>query len=618
MGFSIWRRSLFVLVLLAASLLAAAPAAYAEKRVALVIGNGDYRKVAKLPNPARDASAIERMLRGAGFEAVAVERDLGRDAMRRALRDFSDKVREADIAVVFYAGHGIEVNGANYLIPVDAALERDIDVEDEAVPLDRVSQVLEQAKRLRLVILDACRDNPFVRSMRRTIGTRSIGRGLAKVEVLTTDTLIAFAAKAGSTAADGQGTNSPYTSALVRHLATPGLDVRLAFGRVRDEVLKTTSSRQEPFVYGSLGGAEIALVPAPAGAAPAVPPPVAVDVAAANKQATEEERIKRICDSVYDIQQITDPPVYRACLSAQIAANRHLPPGLSALRRPAPLSADEERTARPKEQFRECAECPVMVVVRAGSYMMGSTPAEITADNEKSGTPKGPDHATDHEGPRHEVTFMRPFAVGRFEVTFEEWDACVTGGGCTHSPHDGHMQGSGRAQTSWGRGRRPVINVSWDDITKQYLPWLSRKTERTYRLLTEAEWEYAARAGTKTRYAFGDSISTSQRGHYLKEGELGPSGVVVGSTVRVGLFGWNAFGLHDTHGNVSEWVQDCYHKSYHGAPSDGSAWTTGDCLFRVVRGDDWRGPAPLTYRSRSRTDERESSRGFRVGRTLER
>src|SRR5262245_43278670 len=250
---------------MAALLLAAAPVraqapAGSGKRVALVIANGAYTRVGKLDNPARDAGAVEKMLRGAGFETVEVMRDLGNIAMRRALRDFSNQARGADIAVVFYAGHGIEVNGNNYLIPVDAGLEHDIDVEDETVPVERVSQVLEQAKRLRLVILDACRDNPFVRSMRRTIGSRSIGRGLAKVEVLTIDTLIAFAAKAGSTAEDGRGSNSPYTTALVKHLATPGLDVRLAFGRVRDEVLHSTKGKQEPVYYGSLGGAEIALV----------------------------------------------------------------------------------------------------------------------------------------------------------------------------------------------------------------------------------------------------------------------------------------------------------------------------------------------------------------------
>ena len=236
--------------------------AHADKRVALVIGNGAYANVGALPNPVRDAEAVEALLRGAGFDVVEMKRDVGAAAMRRALRDFSERVRGADIAVVFYAGHGIEVDGTNYLIPVDAVLERDIDVEDESVPLHRVTQVLEQARRLRLVILDACRDNPFARSMRRTIAGRSIGRGLAKVEIMSADMLIAFAAKAGSTAADGDGQNSPYTTALMRHLTTPGLDLRLALGRVRDDVVRSTGNRQEPFVYGSLGGGEIALVPA--------------------------------------------------------------------------------------------------------------------------------------------------------------------------------------------------------------------------------------------------------------------------------------------------------------------------------------------------------------------
>src|SRR5262245_58247121 len=181
--------------------------------------------------------------------------------MRRTIGDFADAARNADIAVVYYAGHGMEVNGINYLIPVDAKLERDFDVEDEAISLDRVLRVLEPAKRLRLVILDACRDNPFVRSMKRTVTTRAVGRGLAPVEPWSTDTLVAYAAKAGSVASDGTGANSPYTQALLNHLAQPGLDMRIAFGRIRDEVMRITSNRQEPFIYGSLGGTLVSLVP---------------------------------------------------------------------------------------------------------------------------------------------------------------------------------------------------------------------------------------------------------------------------------------------------------------------------------------------------------------------
>src|SRR6266576_5182213 len=182
--------------------------------------------------------------------------------MRRAFRDFSDKARDADVAVVYFAGHGIEVDGANYVIPVDAALERDLDVYDEAFPLDRILATIEPAKQLRLVILDACRLNPFAKTMKRTIGSRAVGRGLARVEPNSPNTLIAFASKADSIASDGDSNNSPFTSALVKHIATPGLDLRKAFGFVRDDVLRSTSNRQEPYVYGSLGGDDVPLVPA--------------------------------------------------------------------------------------------------------------------------------------------------------------------------------------------------------------------------------------------------------------------------------------------------------------------------------------------------------------------
>lgn len=251
-------RSMLVAVL--ASWLLSGPA-LAEKRVALVIGNSAYENVARLSNPANDADAMTSTLKGAGFDVVESRRNLKIGDMRRAFRDFADKSRDADVAVVYYAGHGIEVDGTNYLIPVDAALERDLDVYDEAFPLERILISIDSAKQLRLVILDACRDNPFNKTMKRTIGSRAVGRGLAKVEPTSPNTLIAFASKAGSTASDGDSKNSPFTSALVKYIATPGLDLRKAFGYVRDDVLKNTRSRQEPYVYGSLGGDDVPLVP---------------------------------------------------------------------------------------------------------------------------------------------------------------------------------------------------------------------------------------------------------------------------------------------------------------------------------------------------------------------
>ena len=252
-----------LLILLALFMLATSTQARADRRVALVIGMSKYQRVPQLANPARDAEAVSALFKATGFDVVDVEFDLGISDLRRALRNFSETSRGADIAVVYYAGHGIEVDGVNYLIPTDAKLLSEFDIEDETISLDRVLKGLEGAKRLKLVILDACRDNPFARTMSRSVASRAIGRGLAKVEPTMSDTLIAFAAKAGAVAIDGDDKNSPFAAALIKHIAEPGLDLRIALGRVRDEVLKATGNRQEPFVYGSLGGDTMALVPKP-------------------------------------------------------------------------------------------------------------------------------------------------------------------------------------------------------------------------------------------------------------------------------------------------------------------------------------------------------------------
>jgi hypothetical protein len=237
--------------------------ARAEKRVALVVGNSAYQNVSPLGNPAKDANAIGELFRKAGFDVVETKLDLGNLEFKRVARDFTAAARDADIAVVYFAGHGIEVNGTNYLLPVDAKLASDFDVEDEALSLDRVMRAIEPARRLRLVILDACRDNPFGQTMKRGFATRNVTTGLARIEPPSTDTLIAYATRPGSTADDGSGGNSPFTAALLKNLLQPGQDVRIALGHVRDDVMKATGSRQEPFVAGSLGGAVLALATDP-------------------------------------------------------------------------------------------------------------------------------------------------------------------------------------------------------------------------------------------------------------------------------------------------------------------------------------------------------------------
>ena len=242
--------------------------------------------------------------------------------------------------------------------------------------------------------------------------------------------------------------------------------------------------------------------------------------------------------------------------------------------------------------FRDCPECPEMVVVSAGEFMMGSPPSE--------------QDRRDDEGPLHRVRIAEPFAAGVHEVTFDEWDACVGGGGC-----GGYRPGD----EGWGRGGRPVINVSWEDA-RAYVDWLSRRTGEEYRLLSEAEWEYAARAGTTTRYHWGDDIGRN-RVNCVDCGSRWDGG----RTAPVGSFAANAFGLHDMHGNVWEWVEDCWNRSYAGAPSDGSSWESGECGLRVLRGGSW-SSNPRNLRAANRnwsgTGVRGYFVGFRVARTLAR
>jgi branched-chain amino acid transport system substrate-binding protein len=259
-------RWLAAVVFAALALCAAVPGFAAEKRVALVVGNSAYATVPRLANAQNDARAIAQILKALDFQTVEIALNQPNNRLRDTVQRFQRLVATADVALVFYAGHGVEVGGRNYLVPIDAQLKSDMDVAFEAIPLDLVMQAVEPAKNLRIIVLDACRDNPFLNRMVITQGgSRSAGRGgLARVDP-TGDTLVAYAAKAGSTALDGTGPNSPFTTALLKHLPTPGLDIRLMFGRVRDTVLELTSRQQEPFVYGSIGGREVYLKP---GAAP--------------------------------------------------------------------------------------------------------------------------------------------------------------------------------------------------------------------------------------------------------------------------------------------------------------------------------------------------------------
>jgi outer membrane protein assembly factor BamD (BamD/ComL family) len=269
--------------------LAGAPAS-AEKRIALVIGNSSYKYAGTVSTAKRDAEAVAEMFKKVGYD-VSLLTDADNLQFKRNIRKFEDAASDADIAVIFYAGHGIEIGGTNYVIPTDAKLASDRDAPDEAIELTRIIQSVDGAKRLRLVVLDACRDNPFLATMKRQRqALHQVASGLGPVGDVGSETLVAYAAKQGLTAEDGKGDHSPFTTAILHSLPEPGLDIRLAFGRVRDEVLKITNNRQEPYVYGSLGGSNVALVPAPEKAAPQ-----AVDQ---EKMRTDYELVMKVFEKV--------------------------------------------------------------------------------------------------------------------------------------------------------------------------------------------------------------------------------------------------------------------------------------------------------------------------------
>jgi formylglycine-generating enzyme required for sulfatase activity len=822
--------------------------AFAEKRIALVMGNSAYQSVPRLPNPVNDASAMAAMFKSAGFDVVQLKLDLKASDMRRALRDFSDEARDADVAIVYFAGHGIEIQSNNYIVPIDAELERDIDAFDEAIPLDRLLSVIEPAKKLRLIILDACRDNPFGKVTKHVTASRAVARGLAKVEPDSPNTLIAFAAKAGSTAADGDATkNSPFTAALIKYLPTPGLDLRKAFGFVRDDVMKVTRNRQEPFIYGSLGGEDVALVPAPP--VPLVDPNAAAkddyelasqisvvsawdsfirkypsgfysDLARAQREkliaakaaaaeearlaaekavmeqakATEAEqaRIGAQAQAAQDARIVAEKAkadeaakaaqareafekqnalaeakaaelarlaaekktlddakaaeAERARLAAQAKAaqeakiaaekaraaeeakaaqareaaekqkaleeakaaeakaaevkaaeaerqriatqakaaqeakivaekakaveearaaqakpetNTRLAavvtgdPGLgqeikSQEQRPSSscagaspqltslspgvaktLSLPEECGLKPKDAFKECQNCPEMVVIPAGAFLMGSS-----SDDIDSGI------AVANESPQHKAVVRQPIAVARFEVSRDQFAAFVESSGykssgrCFTFEQNIPQERENRSFLNPGYaqdGNHPAVCVSWTDA-KAYVDWLSSTTGKSYRLLSETEYEYAARAGGTARYGFGNDPAELCRFANGADQSARIAGLPAGApymnctdgfpfTAPVGSFAANAFGLHDLVGNVWEWTEDCFHGDYATSAADGAAPSEAGCTARAVRGGDWfsteRSLRPAV-RAKANADAHHDDIGFRVARTLAR
>lgn len=602
---TLFRSGLMAFGLVCAIALSPLPAhAETPRRVALVIGNGDYAQLAKLRNPVTDAR---------GF-AVFEHYDLSRADLLDALEQFRQSARGADVAVAFYAGHGMEIAGKNIVAPIDTEIACEPKEARRAVALDELFEAVGEAQN-QIVLLDACRNDPFPQCPTRAAQAGSGFRGIQRIGSSDRSLLIANATLSGQLAADGDpGEHSPFARALLARFTS---DARVPWRDLLDltarDVTVGSKGQQTPEIITRGGAPRICLDPEGCGGAGvgALTDPGAIDEAGRLLTdlgyTPDETRGGGVADMIRRFQRETGLDPDGALTPTLLAILRATRTRLAALPKPGkPDAPDVSVPSGPTEHaagavFRDCDACPEMVALPAGSFRMGSEPTE--------GGPWRRFQKMNEEGPVREVRLSQAVAVAKFEVTFDEWETCALEGGCPPLPADG----------GWGRGKRPVINVSWDDA-KAYVTWLRDKSGKPYRLMTEAEWEYAARGGTTTPFATGESIVTAQANFDASsDAPKRRMGAYEGKTVEAGSFPANPFGVHDMHGNVAEWVEDCWNPTHAGAPQDDSA-RGGDCARRVARGGAWYYEAPF-LRSAARVSYPAKAKlnivGFRIARPLE-
>lgn len=608
-----------------ASCLFALPALASGDRVALVVGNGNYSEVSPLSNPERDARAVAATLERVGFDVI-LGVDMGIGEMRDAVRSFSEIAEGAAVALFYYAGHGMQVGGKNYLVPVDATIDREADLDFATIELELVLRQLERSAGSRVILLDACRDNPFETRLSRSMGaarsSASLGRGLAPVE---TDggAFIGFATDPGEVAFDGIGRHSPFTQALLNHLETPGLEINALMTRVRAEVFRETDRLQRPWSTSSLLN-ELYLAPEDE-IAPDQADPLLAEIEVWRRVQSDGSReivsayLERYPEGIFSEvarEMLAADPSTQETVVAALPSTPDTPDPPDPVEKAEP--AVPSRAAEPVSPSRECPECPRMVAIPGGTFLMGSAA----------------DGAPEAERPATAVNIV-PFHMSETEITVAQFEHFLSesghwyGVGCFVWTPDGRMRKDAQATFrlpghETGPGS-PAACVTWNDA-QAYADWLSAKSGYPHRLPSEAEMEYVIRAGTTGSFpweggaaaACGLVNAADASSRFRWRNRECTDGVP--DLALAGSFPANAFGLRDVVGSLWEWTADCWNGSHRGARSDGQARTDGLCSSRVVRGASWDDP-PQNLRSSYRVgipaERRQANVGFRVVRASE-
>lgn len=596
-----------------------------DRKVALVIGNGAYTDITPLQNAPNDAEVIAVRLKEMGFE-VTLAVDLDRREFVRTLAGFRKSLGGASIGLFFYAGHGVQADGSNYLIPTDATLDAVEFLSLEAIDLDQVTETMNEETKTVLIFLDACRNNPFDNGQTRSAVAAT--RGLARVSA-ESNTLISFAAAPGNVALDRvdgvSNRNSPFTTALVRHLGTPGDTISRTMIKVRRDVLEMTEGKQVPWEHSSLVD-EVTLRQG-----------VAVTEAGPNQDENDWELVLGSSDTAVLERFVARNPDSRFVPEARekIAALRAAQDAARSEEERAALAAEAARKAKEEEEraleaffeppappeimgtFKDCNACPEMVEVKGSEFLFG--------------TPDVIKRAQRDERPARRVALPVPFAIATTETTRQAFDRFVKATGydwpeaCMITAKDDTLPkiGSRRGSVS-DAADLPVVCVSWNDA-KAFTKWLSAESGKSYRLLTELEFEYLAEA-FHFNADIQDILGETKACDVVNVADLSSpfswrnfscidalgAGVFPATSMPP-----DSFGLHHLLGNVWEWTEDCYADTPEAAEQRAISPSQGPCERRSMRGGSWADPLSAirtSNRNWDHPDFRADTVGFRVAR----